>query len=324
MGGGHLALGIDLGGTDTKYGIVDAEGRVVRKGKWPTERELGPEGVLTLVAEHAREMIGGDDVAAVGMGVPGPMSSRLGVVFKAPNLPGWIDIPVQRILEEHLGRPVALNNDANAAAWGEYWAGAGRGSETMILFTLGTGIGGGIVINGELYVGPDDTAAEFGHVVINFDGPLCGCGVRGCVEAYASATGMKRALREALDAGVKTSLTLPNDADSFEAKPVFDAARAGDEFATRLVADVARSLGVVAGSMINIFNPDLIVYSGAIAQAGPILFEPLVRAAQAGSFATPFNRARFVVSELGTDAGIIGAAGLALKKVDAAGAKPAL
>ena len=201
-----LVLGIDLGGTDCKYGMVDGNGKIIRKVKHPTETRRGAEGVLELVALHSRELMGSDKVSAVGMGVPGPMSSRDGIVYEAPNLGGWVDVPVRDILEKYLGMPVVLNNDANAAAYGEFWIGAGRDVDNMILYTLGTGIGGGIVLNGELYSGPDDTAAELGHEVINFEGPLCGCGVKGCLEAYASTTAIRRMVREAIAAGRKTTI----------------------------------------------------------------------------------------------------------------------
>ena len=307
-------LGIDLGGTDTKYGIVDGAGRVLRRGRWPTEAERGPEGVLVRVAAHAREMIGSDRVIAVGMGVPGPMSSRVGMVYEAPNLPGWVNVPVQKILEEALGLPVRLNNDANAAAWGEFRAGAGRGASTMILYTLGTGVGGGIIIDGELLCGPDDTAGELGHIVVNPEGPRCGCGNRGCVEAYASATAIRRRVREALAAGGKTSIEIPaGEEETFGAKPVFDAAERGDVLASEIVAEAGRMLGLAAAGMINALNPDVIAYGGAISKAGPILFDQIIGTAKANSFAKPFSRVRIVPGELGNDAGLIGAAGLAMR-----------
>lgn len=307
-----LVLGIDLGGTDCKYGIVDSQGNVVRKAKFPTEVERGPEGVIELMARHAREVIGSDDVKSVGLGVPGPMSSREGIVYETPNL-GWNNVPAKRILEGHLGLPVAMNNDANAAAYGEFWAGAGRSVNTMILFTLGTGVGGGIILDGKLYVGPDDTAGELGHIVINYqDGPICGCGNRGCLEAYASATAVKRMVREGLAKGVKTIIQLPKSDEEFGAKLVYDAAVQGDAFAIDIFKQVGVALGVGAASIINIFNPDMIAYSGAMAGAGDFIFTPLVEAAKSFAFEKPFSRVQIVQAKLGSDAGIIGAAGLAL------------
>lgn len=309
-------LGIDLGGTDTKLGIVDESGRMVRSAKSPTHSEKGPEGVLADIAAHARDLISsGNSVKAVGMGCPGPLSSRMGVVYETPNLPGWINVPAQKILEEHLQLPVALSNDANAAAYGEWWVGAGVDVNTMILFTLGTGVGGGLVLNDELFIGPDDTAGELGHVIINFDGPLCGCGNHGCIEAYASATAIRRDVKQALAAGVKTRIQIPEGAeDDFGARVVYDAAVQGDEFAIELFQKVGYYLGIAAATVINTFNPEMIAYGGALSNAGDFIFKPLVETARKNCFETPGKRVQIVKATLGNDAGIIGAAGLAMKR----------
>lgn len=313
-----LILGIDLGGTDCKFGIVDSQGRIIHSSKNPTRAELGPEGVIDGMASHARNLLAIHKVKAIGVGVPGPMSSRLGIVFETPNLPGWINTPARQMLEDRLQLPVTLNNDANAAAFGEYWAGAAVGVdlECMVLFTLGTGVGGGIILNGELYVGPDDTAGELGHMCINFDGPLCGCGSRGCIEAYASATAIRREVREALEAGVKTAIHIPEGAEEdFGAKVVYDAAMAGDAFAIDLFRRVGDALGVAAATMINTLNPNMIVYGGAVANAEDFIFGPLKERIKLNAFDQPAKRAQIVKAKLGNDAGIIGAAGLAMGKV---------
>jgi glucokinase len=311
----ELLLGIDLGGTDCKFGLVDTQGRVIRKVKHATDAHLGPETVLARIANHARDLARGETVRAAGMGVPGPMSSRLGMVFEAPNLPGWIDTPVRDILTAGLGMPVTVHNDANAAAYGEFWAGAGRGTSTMVLFTLGTGVGGGIILGGELYTGPDDTAGELGHMSIHFDGRLCNCGARGCVEAYASATAVDRMVREAIASGAKTVLAAPADpAARIGAKAVADAARSGDALARGVWDQVAFALGVATANIVNIFNPDMVVFGGAMAGAGDLLFEPIRRIVKERAFDKPVSRARIEAAALGTDAGIVGAAGLALRE----------
>ncbi len=309
----RLALGIDLGGTDCKFGIVDDTGRVVRREKFPTGADRGPAAVIADIAANARAVMGGDSVAAVGMGVPGPMSSRLGVVFEAPNLPGWVDIPVRDLLGGHLGMPVVLHNDANAAAYGEFWAGAGRGVENMVLFTLGTGVGGGVILGGELYTGPDDTAAELGHMSIRFDGQECNCGSFGCVEAYASATAVRKAVTAAVAAGRKTTIRFPDPPGQLGARQVAEAAMAGDALALEVYKSVGYALGVATANIINIFNPDMVVFGGAMAGAGELIFPSLRRVAMERSFAKPFDRVVIRSAELGPDAGIIGAAGLALK-----------
>ena len=312
----QLILGIDLGGTDCKFGLVTAQGRVLEKAKFPTESERGPNGVIELIAQHTEEVLAGRKIMAIGMGVPGPMNSREGIVYEAPNLPGWENVPVRDKLQRLVGVPVNLANDANAAAFGEFWVGAGREVDNMILFTLGTGIGGGIVLNNQLYTGPDDTAGELGHLIIDFNGPLCGCGNHGCLEAFASATAIRRMVREALAAGVKTSILLPEGAeDDFGAKVVYDAAVAGDAFALDVFEKVGRCLGIGAACMINALNPEMIVYSGAMSNAGDFIFKPLLKAAEEFSFAKPFSRCQIGRAMLGSDAGIIGAAGLALKQL---------
>jgi glucokinase len=310
-------LGIDLGGTDTKLGILDEQGRIIRSAKTPTHAEKGPEGVLADLAASGKDLIAssGHSVKAVGMGCPGPLSSKLGVVFETPNLPGWVDVPAQKMLEDHMQLPVALNNDANAAAYGEWWVGAGREVDTLILFTLGTGVGGGLVLDDELYGGPDDTAGELGHMIINFDGPVCGCGNRGCIEAYASATALRRDVKQALAEGVKTSIRIPEGAEEeFGARAVYDAAMEGDAFAIEQFRKMGYYLGIAAATVINIFNPEMIAYGGGVSNAGDFIFKPLEETARANCFKTPGDRVRIVRATLGNDAGIIGAAGLAMKR----------
>jgi glucokinase len=309
-----LMLGIDLGGTDIKFGLVDGQGRLHHKAKFPTHAHLGFEGVIKRVAEFAREVIGTHEVRGVGMGVPGPMSSKLGIVYEAPNLPGWENVPVRATLEEMLGLPVALHNDANAAAYGEFWAGAGRGCSNMVLFSLGTGVGGGLIIDGKLHTGPDDTAGELGHMPIDYNGPVCNCGSRGCLETYASATAIRRIVREALASGVQTSLRIPpGEEETFGARLVYEAACEGDAFARQVLYDVGKALGIAAAAIINILNPERIIYSGAMIGAGEFIFGPLRDFARARSFRRPGERAEILVAQLGPDAGMIGAAGLAFQ-----------
>jgi glucokinase len=305
-------LGIDIGGTDIKYGLVDAQGNVVFKTKYPTCGHLGFEKVMERVAGHARDIIGGHKVRGVGMGVPGPLNSAEGIVHRAPNLSGWENVPARARLEQLLGLPVVVHNDANAAAYGEFWAGAGRGCRTMVLFSLGTGVGGGLIIDGKLYTGPDDTAGELGHMIIDMDGRLCNCGSHGCLEAYASATAVRRIVREAMAAGVATSIQIPaGEEETFGARVVYEAAVAGDAFARQVLHDVGRALGMAAASIINILNPERIIYSGAMIGAGDFIFEPLRQFAHDRAFKRPAERAQIMIAQLGADAGMIGAAGLA-------------
>lgn len=310
----NFTLGLDIGGTDIKLGIVDESGRIVRSAKSPTHADLGPEGVLDNIARHAKDLMqtGTADVQSVGIAMPGPLNSRLGIVYQTPNLPGWNNVPARDILQEKLGLPVNLVNDANAAAYGEWWVGAGREVDTMIFYTLGTGVGGGIVIDDKLYTGPDDTAAELGHVIINFDGPQCGCGNYGCIEAYASATAIRRDVKKAFAEGVQTKIQIPDGAEEdFGSRVVYDAAVAGDPFAIELLRKVGYYLGIAAAGMINAINPEMIAYGGALSNAGDFIFNPLRETVLANSFPTPGKRVKIVHATLGNTAGIIGAAALA-------------
>ncbi len=312
----NLVLGIDLGGTNCKFGIVDAEGRVINSSKAPTRADSGPEGVVEGIVRHAKELIdAGYAVKAVGMGCPGPMSARDGIIYQAPNLPGWTDVPLQKMMEERLSLPVALNNDANAAAYGEFWVGAGKDVDTMILITLGTGVGGGIILNDELYLGPDDTAGEIGHMIIQADGPLCNCGSRGCIEALVGSAAIRRTIMEKIDAGEPTIINIPEGAeDDFEIKVVYDAAVKGDKVAKETFARMGHLLGITSGALINLLNPEMIAFGGAVSNAGDYIFKPLRETAQKSCFKKPGQRARLVAASLGNDAGIIGAAGLAMKR----------
>jgi glucokinase len=316
-------LGIDLGGTDCKIGLVDRTGRVLAKGKFPTRAELGPDGVLENIANEARKFLRDKanyaQPGGVGMGVPGPMSSRHGIVYEAPNLPGWTNVPVAAKVSAHLGQPVVLCNDANAAAWGEFWGGAPQrdvGVSSMIFYTLGTGVGGGIILNGQLLEGPDDTAGELGHMVIDTrpDAPLCGCGNRGCLEAIASASAVKRRVLELQAAGNTGLIQIPNGGD-FGARIVYEAAEKGCPIAKSIFHEVGEALGVAIANMINALNPEMIVLGGAMAGAGHHILDPLRARAKANSFAKPFSRVRIEPARLGADAGIVGAAGMAFRRL---------
>ena len=311
-----FTLGIDLGGTNTKMGIVDATGQLLEQRSYPTNSHKGPDGVLAEMAANGLKLISetGRTVKTVGIGSPGPINGKLGIVYEAPNLGGWVNVEVTKILQQHMQLPVTLSNDANAAAYGEWWAGAGTEIDTMILLTLGTGVGGGIVINDELYSGIDDTAGELGHVIINFDGPLCGCGNRGCIEAYASATAILRDVRAAIAAGEPTSLKLPEGDDpDFGTKQVYDAALAGDALSIRIFERMGFTLGITCATLINSLNPEMIAFGGAMSNAWE-LFQPImVDTIKKNAFEAPANRCRIERARLGNDAGIIGAAGLAMK-----------
>ncbi len=318
-----LYVGIDLGGTNLKLGVVTADGQVRARHSTPTEADRGPDHVIARMAQGVRDLCAKADldlgaVPVVGIGSPGPLDTRSGVVLFTPNLPGWDHVPLRDRLSDALGRPAVLENDANAAAYGEFRCGAGRDVDDMVLLTLGTGVGGGLVLGGRLFRGTSDTGAELGHVIVQRGGRPCGCGARGCLEAYASATAVVAWTRERLAAGEASSLA---DTEDLTCKTVFDAADAGDALAAAIVAETADYLATGIASILHVLNPPRVVLTGGMMGAGDAWLERI----RAGVRATAFQRAADVCdirwSVLGGDAGILGAA-LAAEAFDRTG-KPA-
>ncbi len=308
-------VGIDLGGTNLRLGVIDSDAQILARTDMPTNNEDGYEGVLERMAEGVRgvlKQVGLDagDIVGIGVGAPGPLNSETGVVLEAPNLK-WENVPVAALLKEKTGIPVQLENDANCAGWGEYWAGAGRGSRNMLMMTLGTGVGGAIIVDGKLQRGPDFTAGEIGHIVVVDGGRRCGCGNEGCLEAYASATATVARFREAMDLGWQTSLKAKK-VDEITCADIFKEAFAGDNLARHIVEETGRYLGLMAGNMANLLNPDRCIFSGGMIQSGEILFEPIRRECKRIAFRAPGERIKILPAELVHDAGLIGAAGLAL------------
>ena len=318
----EYAIGIDLGGTFIKGGVIDLKGTVIFSTSIETEAGKGPEGVLGRMAELSRKVVDGakiswDQVKCVGVGTPGPLSRAKGIVYTAPNLPGWDNVAVVRVLKRELKKPVFLENDANAAAYAENWVGAGKGASSMILLTLGTGIGGGIVLEGDVWHGLDDAAGELGHMSINFDGPHCNCGSYGCIEAYASAPATVRRALKGIEDGRGTSLkALLEKAGELTAKDIHDAAVAGDEFAHEVIATTGKLLGIAVANFVNIFNPELVVLFGGLAKAGDMLFQPVREEAKRRALKPAADTVKILPAKLGGDAGIIGAAGCALKALE--------
>lgn len=301
-------LGVDLGGTFIKGGVVDEGGRVVARAAVATQAAEGQDVVIgrlhALLEDLARACPAGRKaVTAAGIGVAGAIDGTRGLLRFAPNLPGWSDVPLGRMLAERLGLPTALENDANAAAVGEHWVGAGRDCSTFVLYTLGTGVGGGLVLDGRLWRGRDGAAGELGHVVIHPGGDPCGCGRQGCLEAYASATAILRRLR-----------AIPGAVAADSAPTVFRRAAAGDAACRRVLADAVEALGIAIAGMIHVLNPERILVGGGVAQAGEPLFGPLRDAVRRHALPVLAEGVTILPALLGEDAGLIGAAGCALKQ----------
>lgn len=314
----ELLIGIDLGGTAIKCGVVDSEGRMLGRDARACPASEGVEAVVDEIVAGVESALAAagktlGDVSAAGAGAPGPMDWRTGVVFAPPNLAGWKDVPLGALLRERLGVPCFVDNDANLACYGEFKSGAGRGVETMCLLTLGTGVGGGIVVFGRLLRGIDGTAAEIGHLKVARDGRACGCGGSGCLEAYGSVSAMLRTVQEGIDAGRETSLS----GRELTGEIVSEAAENGDVFAREVLEDTGRWLGLAVASLVNLLNPERVVLTGGMANAGDLLFDPIRRTVDEEAFEVPARRVRIVPGELGGNAGVLGAAAIALDRIRA-------
>jgi glucokinase len=317
-----LYVGLDVGGSSMKAGVVDDAGRPLSAVSLPTEAHKGQEFGLERMCETIRQAVAAaelrlDQIAAIGVATPGMMDIPAGVILDPPNLKPWKNVPVRRYVEDAFGLPTAFQNDANAAALGEHWAGAGQGVHSMVLFTLGTGVGGGIVIGDLAIEGEHSHGAELGHMKIELTNPRqCGCGLWGCLEAYASASAIVSRTREALqdDAGA-SSLRAHSD---LTAKDVFDAAANGDAVAEKIVEETAFYLAVGAVNAMHVINPDVVVFAGGMVAAGEPFLERIRRHVRRLALPVPAEKTEVRYARLGSDAGFIGAAACARKLYRAA------
>jgi glucokinase len=310
-------LGIDLGGTNIKSGVVDDDGRPLSAISVPTHVEQGPDAGIANLADAGRQAVAAagldlSEIAAVGLGSPGTMDIRAGMLLEPPNMPGWEHLPIRDRLAETLGKPVAFQNDANAAAYGEYWAGAGRGTTSLVLFTLGTGIGGGIIDHGRIIEGRHSHGAELGHIIIQMEnGRRCGCGGYGHLEAYAPATALVKRAIEALERGDESVLRKRLAQKDLTARSINEAADAGDPLARRLMRETARYLAIGAVSLMHSIDPDIVLFAGGMTAAGPRFLEDIRADVRSMAFPVPAAKTRIDYATLGADAGFIGAAGCA-------------
>jgi len=267
----RYVVGVDVGGTNLVAGVLAEDGSEIHGVvSEPTLAAQGADAVTGRIIKLAKASIkeSGKQVEGVGIGSPGPLNTKTGVVLLTPNL-GWTNMPLRDRVSEGLNLPATLDNDANCAIFGEWWRGAARGAKYVIGFTLGTGIGGGIVIDGEIYHGVTDVAGEFGHVTIDANGRRCKCGNYGCIEAYASGPAIAERATEGIVSGVDTSLAqyVQGDLSKLTAQIVYEAANDGDPWALEVVRETAALLGAAVASFINIFNPEIVVICGGVTQA---------------------------------------------------------
>jgi glucokinase len=315
----RYVVGIDIGGTNIVVGTVAEDGsELVGLVSEPTISEQGADAVLGRIAKLARASMAaarGKEIAGVGIGSPGPLDTKTGVVLLTPNL-GWTNFPLRDRLAQELGLPATLDNDANCAIFGEWWRGAARGAQHVVGLTIGTGIGGGIVLDGEVYRGASDIAGEIGHMTIDLNGRRCKCGNYGCLEAYASGPAIAARAVEGIEAGAETSLPkyVNGDLGKVTAQLVYEASHDGDDYALEVVKDTARFLGAGVANIINIFNPQVVVICGGVTLAGERLFGPLRSEAKRRAFKPAVDVCRIVPGELTGTAGVYGAAAVFVRR----------
>jgi glucokinase len=312
-------VGVDLGGTSINVGVVPYDGgKVLGMRSMPTDPDHGAKFVVDRMVEMirgsmrdaAREAdIPTEAFIGIGLGSPGPLDRKTGTVIETPNL-GWRNFPLRDLISNAIGLAAELDNDANCATIGEWWMGAGKGMRTLIGVTLGTGIGGGIVLDGRVFHGVADVAGEVGHMTIDSTGRKCKCGNYGCLEAYASGPAIAARAIEGLEKGEPSLLpSLVNgDLGRVTAATVYEAIIAGDVYAKEVMKETAKFLGAGLANLINLLNPEMVVISGGVTQAGEHLFEPLRAEIRRRAFRHAEENCRIVSSSLGSMAGVIGAA----------------
>jgi len=307
-------LAVDIGGTKLAAGIVDADGKMLERGEVPTLAHEGLEPVLERIVGLGRDLLARaaaqkEPVQRIGIGCAGPVDLKAGKVFNPPNLPGWSEVSLVRHIESALGLSAVLENDANAAALGEFRYGAGRGARSLVYFTVSTGIGGGIILDGKVWHGLKDAAGEVGHMTVCPDGPVCGCGNRGCLEAMASGPSIARRAREAVAAGRPTRL---REVPVVTSADVVRLAQEGDAVAREVWDAAVKYLGIGVAAVITILAPERVVLGGGVTRAGDFLFEPLRAEVRRRVKLVPIESVRILPAALGPDVGILGAAAVAM------------
>ncbi len=310
----EYGFGVDVGGTTCKLGLFKTDGTLLDKWEIPTDKSDAGKNVLGDIAKAiegkmAERSISKDEVEGIGIGVPGAVTED-GVVNRCVNV-GWGVVPLEKEMEQITGLRTRAANDANIAALGEYWMGAGKGYGSILMVTLGTGIGGGIVINGKILVGSTGAGAEIGHIVVDENEPeACNCGHHGCIEQYASATGIVMMAHRLLESSGKESAL--SGMGDFTCKDVLDAAKDGDEVAKMTVHKVFHMLGITLGTICNVVNPEAILIGGGVSKAGSIITDELAAAFKIGAFHACADT-KIELATLGNDAGIYGGVKLVME-----------
>ncbi|SDG95523.1 ROK family protein [Halanaerobium congolense] len=312
-------LGLDLGGTKILTGLADAQGNIITRSRKETEADLGEDKIIANMIETIETVIEKagvkkEQVKTLGIGSPGPLDAQKGIIIENSNLP-WKNVALVEKMESALGIKTILKNDANAAALGEKWFGAGRTVDNMVYLTISTGIGGGAIINKELFTGINDNACEIGHTVIDPDGPLCGCGNHGCLESFASGTAIGREAREAAATGKsKKMLELAdNIVEDIDAVICAQAAYQGDQTAREIFEKAGYYLGIGLGNVINIFNTEMIILGGGVMKASDLFLDQALATMKEIALQGPLEMVTVTEAELGSDIGLMGAIAVAME-----------
>lgn len=306
-------IGIDVGGTNVKIALVDGEGKIIYSNSVPTYAQMGYEYTVNNIKQAIKDLMKetnteAKDIQGIGFDFPGQVDCKTGVVKNAPNIPGWVNVPIAQMIEEEFHIPTRIDNDVRCAALGELKFGAGRGCENFVCITVGTGIGSGIVINGKVVRGAANAAGELGHIKLQMeDGPLCGCGDSGCLEAFASGPSIVAMAQEYLKGG--KSAKFRELAGDGEITPyiVAKAAEAGDPVAKRIFEKMGYYIGMGLTSVINLLNPERIIIGGGVAECGELLLDPIKRTINERAMKVQRDAVEIVPAELGNSAGVIGA-----------------
>ena len=305
-------IGLDLGGTNIATGIVNSKDELLASVKVPTQAEDGWKIITERMGDTIAEVmqkagVKPTEVKAIGVCSPGALDIPNGIVIRSPNL-RWFNVPLKKIIEDRFNIPTYFDNDANVAGLGENRYGAGVGSKHMLYMTISTGIGGGIIIDGKIYHGATFGAGEIGHITLDKNGPLCGCGNHGCIEAIASGPAIARNAKERLHEHPESLL---HHYTNITAREVSEAAHAGDQYALSVVETAARNIGVVLAGLINTLNPDCVVIGGGVSNMGDILFKPLIAEVKERAIPSFVENLKIVPAKLGGDVGVMGAIALA-------------
>lgn len=314
----ELAIAVDLGGTNVRCSVIDASGRMLFDSSQSSAGNEGVDAVIGRIARMIDAAAEDQDLSksiAVGVAAPGPLDTERGVVRYAPNLPGWDEVPLRDRLEELTGRKVAVGNDANSQALGEYYFGAAKDVENLVYVALGTGLGGGVIAEGQLVDGVAGLGGELGHTTVNMSGPRCSCGSRGCVEAYCSGWAIARDGRALAESGRSAALEAMSASREIDARAVSEAAEAGDREAADLIRSAGFALGAALANFVNIFNPQMIVIGGGLAEIGDLLIEPARQAMTQYALTDLMAGIDVRRSALGTHTGLFGAAALVLHPI---------